>query len=62
MRGLQVDPEIVVAIEKFAQLELPLEDVCTLVRKKRGSAFIHNANFRWVNPILERVGCWRSRP
>lgn len=30
-------------------LELSLEELCGIVRTERGSAFIHNEHFRWVN-------------
>lgn len=49
MSALQVNSQLLAAIERYARCELPLEDLCRLVREKRGSDFIHNENYRWVN-------------
>jgi hypothetical protein len=43
-----MNPEILSAIEKYACCELSLENLCRVVREERGSAFIHNPNYRWV--------------
>jgi hypothetical protein len=45
----RIHPDTLSSIERYAIFELSLEELCGIVRMERGSAFIHNENFCWVN-------------
>jgi hypothetical protein len=44
-----VNPDMLAAIERFARCELPLADLCTMVRDEVGPALKHNEKLPFVN-------------
>ena len=49
MSTRRVNPDILVAIERFVRCELRLADLCQTVRDEVGPALKHNEKLPWVN-------------